>query len=124
MFSHTQSLDQQAQKLSSTSIIQPDEPIDIVDEVDNSAEQSEVISESESTVDEPAEQLPDQLSEQSTDLIAEAEQRGFQRAMALRIDELFNRPTSGSPTFPNPDPDEAAASDIVFLSRVRRSVWD
>ena len=122
MFSHTQSLDQQAQKLSSTSIIQNDESKDIVDEVDNSAEQSEVIS--ESTVDEPAEQLPDQLSEQSTDLIAEAEQRGFQRAMALRIDELFNRPTSGSPTFPDPDPDEAAASDIVFLSRVRRSVWD
>ncbi|MDE7369295.1 MAG: hypothetical protein K2N08_05920 [Muribaculaceae bacterium] len=119
MFSHTQSLDQQAQKLTSTSTEQPAE-VQQVEQIETVPEQSEPHESDGSADTEPAEQS----AEPSTDPIAEAEQRGFQRAMALRVEELFNRPTSGTPTFPKPDPDEAAASDIVFLSRVRRSVWD
>ncbi|MDE5844210.1 MAG: hypothetical protein K2H44_02340 [Muribaculaceae bacterium] len=118
MFSHTQSLDEQAQKLTSTTPEQPAE-VQPVEPIETVSDQTEPVSE-ETADKEPAEQL----AEPSTDPIAEAEARGFQRAMALRVEELFNRPTSGTPTFPKPDPDEVAASDIVFLSRVRRSVWD
>lgn len=56
--------------------------------------------------------------------LAEAERRGFMRAMSLKAEELFNRPRAGSSMFPEPDAEESAASDVIVLSHMRRSVWD
>ena len=117
MFSHTESLEEQAQKLTSVQAEQPADPQPVKPVADSTEQQHDS---TEPSVDEQV----SQHVEPTSDLIAEAEMRGFQRAMALRAEELFNRPTSDAPTFPKPDPDESAASDVVFLARVRRSVWD
>lgn len=112
MFSHTKSLEEQACKINNGESLKEQSEGSEISEYSENSENSESAENSE--LSEPT--LAAQLEE--------AEKRGFMRAMAMKAEELFNRPTAGSQTFPEADAEESAASDVIVLSHIRRSVWD
>lgn len=59
-------------------------------------------------------------------LVAEAEQRGYRRAMNERIEALMARPGTWEQTTPTAAAPAAAAVDTtpVILAHTRRSIWD
>lgn len=112
MFSHTKGLTEQAEKINGN--LKDDKDFDEIkatDEVKNAEAVNDL---------NDAGTPPDDVESQ----LAEAEKRGFMRAMAMKAEELFNRPAPGTQTFPEPDVEESAASDVIVLSHIRRSVWD
>lgn len=117
MFSHTESLESQAEKINGKPLEEHSTHADGAESPEQSArmEQPEVSDE--------ARNGGGALNDIAARL-AEAEKRGFMKAMALKAEELFNRPTAGCETFPKPDAEESAASDVIVLSHIRRSVWD